>query len=209
MLRKIRETSRAAPTLRNTQQAKGALQTLHSRHSKSLSLQSFSQSGRGRKTCVFFAGCVFSREGKTATTTIIFQKSFASDATPKRHLMAHQMRNLCGFSVFHCAEGAIGASFRGTPKMKNGAPQDELQDGRGGGWVVPYFCRVRVFSRQKMESLIVHLFPLYLFLVRLFFPKGPFRTKSTTTIAKILDYYAVVFLLRPPDLLRRGEGKCL
>ena len=35
-------------------------------------------------------------------------------------------------------------------------------------------------------------------------PKGPFRTKNTTTIAKIVNYYAVVFLLRPPDLLRRG-----
>ena len=36
------------------------------------------------------------------------------------------------------------------------------------------------------------------------FPKGPFRTKNTTTIAKIVNYYAVVFLLRPPDLLRHG-----
>ena len=35
-------------------------------------------------------------------------------------------------------------------------------------------------------------------------PKGPFRTKNTTTIAKMVNYYAVVFLLRPPDLLRRG-----
>ena len=35
-------------------------------------------------------------------------------------------------------------------------------------------------------------------------PKGPFRTKNTTTIAKIVNYYAVVFLLRPPNLLRRG-----
>ena len=35
-------------------------------------------------------------------------------------------------------------------------------------------------------------------------PKGPFRTKNTTTIAKILNYYGVVFLLRPPNLLRRG-----
>ena len=35
-------------------------------------------------------------------------------------------------------------------------------------------------------------------------PKGPFRTKNATTIAKIVNYYAVVFLLRPPDsLLRR------
>ena len=35
-------------------------------------------------------------------------------------------------------------------------------------------------------------------------PKGPFRTKNTMAIAKIVNYYAVVFLLRPPDLLRRG-----
>ena len=34
--------------------------------------------------------------------------------------MAHQMKNLCGFSVFHCVEGAFGASSRGTPKMKMG-----------------------------------------------------------------------------------------
>ena len=32
--------------------------------------------------------------------------------------MAHQMKNLCGFSVFHCVEGAFGASSGGTPKMK-------------------------------------------------------------------------------------------
>ena len=35
-------------------------------------------------------------------------------------------------------------------------------------------------------------------------PKGPFRTKKTTTIVKVVNYYAVVFLLRPPNLLRRG-----
>ena len=51
--------------------------------------------------------------------------------------MAHQMKNLCGFSVFHCVEGAFGASSGGTPKMKNGAPRDELKNGRGCGWAVP------------------------------------------------------------------------
>ena len=51
--------------------------------------------------------------------------------------MAHQMKNLCGFSVFHCVEGAFGASSGGTP-MKNGAPRDELKNGRGCGWAVPY-----------------------------------------------------------------------
>ena len=44
-------------------------------------------------------------------------------------------------------------------------------------------------------------------------PKGPFRTKNTTTVVKIVNYYAVVFLLRPPNLLRRGpffeREKCL
>ena len=35
-------------------------------------------------------------------------------------------------------------------------------------------------------------------------PKGPFRTKNTTTIEKIVNYYAAMFLLRPPNLLRRG-----
>ena len=77
------------------------------------------------------------RDGPTTTTTIIFQKRFASGATPKRHLMAHQMKNLCGFSVFHCVEGAFGASSGGTPKMKNGALRDELKNGRGRGWAVP------------------------------------------------------------------------
>ena len=38
-------------------------------------------------------------------------------------------------------------------------------------------------------------------------PKGPFRTKNTTMIAKMLNYYAVVFLPPappPPNLARRG-----
>ena len=52
--------------------------------------------------------------------------------------MAHQMKNLRGFFVFHCVERAFGASSRGTPKMKNGAPRDELKNGRGRGWAVPY-----------------------------------------------------------------------
>ena len=40
-------------------------------------------------------------------------------------------------SLFHCVEGAFGASSGGTPKMKNGAPRDELQNGCGRGWAVP------------------------------------------------------------------------
>ena len=67
------------------------------------------------------------------------KRKIASDATPKRHLMAHQMKNLCGFFVFHCVEGAFGASSGGTPQMKNGAPRDEPKNGRGRGWVVPYY----------------------------------------------------------------------
>ena len=35
-------------------------------------------------------------------------------------------------------EGAFGAPSRGTPKMKNGAPRDELKNGRGRAWAVPY-----------------------------------------------------------------------
>ena len=79
----------------------------------------------------------FVRDGPDTTTTIIFPKSFASDATPKRHLVAHQMTNLCGFSVFHCVEGTFGASSGGIPKMKNGAARDELKNGRGRGWALP------------------------------------------------------------------------
>ena len=87
------------------------------------------------------------RDGPNTTTTIILQKSFASDATPKRHLMAHQMKNLCGFSVFHCVEGAFGVSSGGVPKMKNGAPRDELKNGRGRGWAVPYLRELEVQRR--------------------------------------------------------------
>ena len=85
------------------------------------------------------------------TTTIIFQKSFASDAASKRHLMAHQMKNLCVFSVFHCVEGAFGAASGGTPKMKNGAPQNELKNGRGRGWAV---CLFKGRFLQKHLNLI-------------------------------------------------------
>ena len=38
--------------------------------------------------------------------------------------MVHQMKNLSGFSVFHCVQGAFGASSGGTPKMKNGGPRE-------------------------------------------------------------------------------------
>ena len=45
-----------------------------------------------------------------------FPNSFASDVPSKLHLMVHQMKNLCVFSVFHRIEGAFGAASRGTPK---------------------------------------------------------------------------------------------
>ena len=50
--------------------------------------------------------------------------------------MAHQMKNLCVFSMFHCVEGALGVASGGTPKMKHGAPRDELKNGRGRGLAV-------------------------------------------------------------------------
>ena len=75
----------------------------------------------------------------------------------------------------------------------------------------PELPRTEVFSDFPGSSLSVDLtsnpevprkFPKL--------PKGPFRTKNTTTIAKIVNYYAAVFLLRPQNLVRRGpffEGK--
>ena len=53
--------------------------------------------------------------------------------------MAHQMKNLCGFSL--CSTVYKGHLVRhlGYPKkMKNAAPRDELKNGRGRGWAVPY-----------------------------------------------------------------------
>ena len=47
------------------------------------------------------------------------------------------MKNLYVFSVFHCVEGAFDESSRGTPKLKNEVPQDELKNGRGCVWAVP------------------------------------------------------------------------
>ena len=53
--------------------------------------------------------------------------------------------------------------------------------------------RTRWFKHIAIDTVQEHLLP-----------KGPFRTKNTTTIVKIVNYYAVVFLLRPPNLVRRG-----
>ena len=49
-------------------------------------------------------------------------KKFCIWCHTKRNLMTHQMKNLCGFSVFHCLEGPFGASSGGTPKMKKWGP---------------------------------------------------------------------------------------
>ena len=69
--------------------------------------------------------------------------------------MAHQMKHLCGFSVFHCVEGAFGAASGGTPKMKNGAPRDELKNGCGRGWAIPdfYWAWIRFFGGWFFRSL--------------------------------------------------------
>ena len=52
--------------------------------------------------------------------------------------MAHRMKHLCVPLVFHCVEVAFGLSSGGAPKMKNGAPRDELKNGRDRGWAVAY-----------------------------------------------------------------------
>ena len=44
------------------------------------------------------------------------------------------MKNHNVLSVFRCVEGAIAVASRGTPKSKNGAPRDELKNGRGRAW---------------------------------------------------------------------------
>ena len=76
------------------------------------------------------------------------------------HLMAHQMKNLFVFSVFECVEGAFGAASGGTPEMQNGAPRDELKNGRGRGCQLgpsliysrePPFLARRHFSGRGVE----------------------------------------------------------
>ena len=86
----------------------------------------------------------FLRDGPNTTTTILLQRSFASDVTSNRHLMAHQMKNLCLFSVLHCVEGAgaFDASSRGTQNWKWGSAR-WAQNGCGCVWAVPFsgsFC---------------------------------------------------------------------
>ena len=73
-----------------------------------------------------FTNSSFSGHGQTTQTQPYChdgaQRSFASDAASKRHLMTDQMRNLCVLSVFQCVKGAFDtASTRGTPKLRGGA----------------------------------------------------------------------------------------
>ena len=51
-----------------------------------------------------------------------FPKMFASDATPKWHWMTHQMKNLYGFSVFHCVGRGIWCVIWGYPKNEKWGP---------------------------------------------------------------------------------------
>ena len=57
--------------------------------------------------------------------------------------MAQQMRNLYVLSVSCCVEGTFGVASGGTPRMKDGAPRDELKNGCGRVWIVPYFGCLR------------------------------------------------------------------
>ena len=62
--------------------------------------------------CVFSCSMFFRltiRDGPSTTTTIIFKESFASDATSKRHVMTHQMKNLC---VSLCSTASNGHLVR-------------------------------------------------------------------------------------------------
>ena len=66
--------------------------------------------------------------------------------------MAHQMKTLCGFSVFHCLKGAFGASSRGAPKMKRG----EVFLLTGGALLLT----VKLLCLQSLKALIRRTFPL-------------------------------------------------
>ena len=70
--------------------------------------------------------------------------------------MAYQKQNLCVFSVFQSVEGAFGAAFGNTPKIKNGALRDKLKNGRGRGWAVPYLKKrwlvVAGMLREKAQN---------------------------------------------------------
>ena len=70
--------------------------------------------------------------------------------------MAHQMKNPCVFSVFHCVkkEGHLMRHPGVPPEQKNGAPRDELKNGRGRVWAVPYPpFRKHCARAKKIEEL--------------------------------------------------------
>ena len=54
--------------------------------------------------------------------------------------------------MFHCVEGAFDVTSGGTPSLKNGAPQDELKNGRGRSWAVPNLGSQIPQNLQKVEK---------------------------------------------------------
>ena len=88
--------------------------------------------------------------GPATTTTVVLQESFASDVASKRHLMTHQMKNLCAFSVFHSVGGAWCKKKPGAPQnWKKGVPSNELINGRGRGRAVPLRLKEACFQSER------------------------------------------------------------
>ena len=60
---------------------------------------------------------------------------------PHNHNILKTFCNLCVVSVLHCVDRAFDAVSRGIPELKKGAraPQDEVKNGHGRVWAVPYF----------------------------------------------------------------------
>ena len=77
-------------------------------------------------------------DGPNATITIIVQKDFAFDVTSNQQLTAHQMKKIiCFLCVSQCRRD-IWWGIQGTVELKSGALQDELENGRGHIWHIPY-----------------------------------------------------------------------
>ena len=64
--------------------------------------------------------------------------------------MPHQMKNIFVFSVFHCVEGELDVTCRGTRKSQTEAPREELKNDRGRGWAVPY--KIQTIYQEKSDS---------------------------------------------------------
>ena len=60
------------------------------------------------------------------------------------------MKNICVFSVLHYVEGASDAISRGTPELRNGAPRDELKNGRGSVWAVACFFEKPLLGKPDL-----------------------------------------------------------